>query len=210
MINLVLYYCSNFVPFLCGLYYYRNLTKEIQILTWFFLFVVLYDATAYYFMLRGNNLWVIHFYLPIEFGIWMIVLSSWQRSALLKKVLIYSVPIFALFSIINSIFFERLYDYPSHSLSLEATLFIGICAYTIFILSRDGEKLLTSDGRFWILFGKLFSSLCTLIMWPLSNLLKNIPNEFKLIYILFHLTAMIIANFLYAGGILCQGQNQRS
>ena len=210
MVNLILYYSSNLVPFLYGIYYYRELTKEIKILIWFFLFVILYEALAYYFMLRGNNLWMVHFYLPIEFGIWMIVISSWQKSKLLKKALIYIVPIYALFSIINSTYVERLTDFPSHSLSLEAIVLIGICVYTIFILSRDEESLVTSDGRFWILFGRLFSSLTTLMMWPLSNLLKNMPDKFRLIYILFHLTAMIIANFLYAGGILCQAKNLRS
>ncbi|MBA4313142.1 MAG: hypothetical protein C0417_10995 [Chlorobiaceae bacterium] len=203
---------SSIVPLFLGLYYYGSLTREIRILVFYIAFVFVVEISVTFFVLKGiNNLWILHFYIPVEYILLVIFFSYLQKNRLIQKVLLFSIPIFIIISIVNSWLLEGLTKFPSHSRSIESVVLIGIGAYTLFELSKNSVMSLLSDSRFWIVFAILLYSMSTLLLFALSNTLAIQPMHiYRLVWSLLNFDVNIISNFLYAGGILCQNQAQRS
>lgn len=187
------------------------MTREIRILIFYFALVFVVEFFGAYFALQGiNNLWISHFFIPIEYIFWIVIFSSWQNNTLFRKITFYSIPIFVLFSIFNTSVLEGLNRYPSNTISLESVVFIGLSIYLLFYISKSTEESLLRNSKFWILLARLLRPESTLLLFSISNLLINTPNEFRLVYSILNSSPNILANFVYAVGILCQVQKQRS
>jgi hypothetical protein len=180
--------------------------------------LVSYFAVAFFFELLGlylinkgfNNLWMTHVYSIIEYTLLIIVFSCWQKNQMFRKILQWSIPVFAIMGITNMIRLQDLHHVNSYGLTVEGMILVGVSAYTLFELNREGAGSLLREPRFLIGTGVLLYFTSTVIFFALSNVLLSFPRQTALLVWSLHNMVNILANFVYAGGILCQYPAQKS
>jgi hypothetical protein len=97
---------SAAVPATAGIINYRSLEREFKLLLGLFMIVVLVEGYSYLEYLNNTNTnthWVHHIYAPLEYGFFAMVFSYWQKSEIVKKTLLLSIPIFTLICIVNMV-----------------------------------------------------------------------------------------------------------
>ncbi len=124
--------------------------------------------------------------------------------------LLTSIPLFIVLSLTNSLLFEGLSKFPSIARTIEAFVLIGLSAYSIFEISKDESISIIDEPRFWIVGAIFLHTIFTLILFAMANQLQASSPQAVILWKMFNLTINIIANFMYARGILCQVQAQKS
>lgn len=191
---------SGLFPLTAGLIKFRNSKLEVKILVIYFFFACLMDAVLIQKAFNDeNNIWLLHYFTPLEYGLLVLVFSYWQDSPLLKSILRSSIGAFFIFFGGTGVLAERPQMFDSYAASLEGVMLIAISTYTLIMLNRGNTNRLTRDYRFWICSGVLiyFSGNLMLFSWSriiVAWWMHNILN--------------VLANFIFAGGILCSRLQQ--
>lgn len=185
-----------------GLYVRRFLSTELKILLLYFVLALVADFIAAYLSSQGiNNLWVFHIFTIVEYGFLTIILSMWQKNAVLKRVLQLTVPVFTLLGIVAIAFLEDTTQFNNFSNPIAQLLLISASAITLFELHNEGPQSVFGDPRFWIGSGILVYNASTLVIFSLSNLLSM---ELLIVVFTFHTFMNFITNLTYAGAFLCR------
>lgn len=195
-LHIYLAWLSDAVPFFVGVYLYRWLSKDMRILLRYFAIVLLVDVILYYtsFIIKINNLWLFHIFTLVEYSFLILVFSSWQKNALLKRNMRLSIPIFAMIWVMAKFFLEGFNEIDNFTSSVESVLLVVVSAYTLYDLNKENVVSIYKEPRFWVAGAVLIYFSGNLLCFAFSNVVLVWP---------IHSVLNIIANLLYTGGFLC-------
>lgn len=144
---------TNYAAFFIGIALYRNFPREIKTIFYFVALGVLTETFARLFMhfVMKNAMPIGHFYFPIAF-----LLAGWFYIQVLKGFIkpLYIVIIIAMFevySVINSVFIQSLFEYASLVGSIGSMLiFMFSIAFFIKVMIEAKILKLASEPLIWI------------------------------------------------------------
>ena len=94
--------------------------------------------------------WIHYIYMPMEYGIFALVFSYWHDNIRVKKILLWSIPIFAFICLVNALEQPQLTRTNSFIASLACSLYVPITAYTLYRIQKGKAGILLKDPRFWV------------------------------------------------------------
>ncbi|MBI5216614.1 MAG: hypothetical protein HY960_12755 [Ignavibacteriae bacterium] len=123
-----------------------------------------------------NNLWTMHYYLPLQYGFTVWVLSSWLRTTE-QRVARYSIPVFTSIWLIVFVTIEEVTRLSVVNKPVESALLVFLSMYVIFFLNKEARIPLLSHPGF------LFSSLTlvyfigVMMLFLLGNNILTVSTE---------------------------------
>jgi len=171
---------TNFAAFFIGIALYRKFPREIKTLFYFVALGVLTETFARLFMhfIMKNAMPIGHFYFPIAF-----LLAGWFYIQVLNDFIkpLYIAIIIAMFevySVINSIFIQSLFEFASLVGSIGSMLiFMFAVAYFIKVMSEAKITKLAREPLIWINTAFLIYYTVNFFYFSLYNLRINASRE---------------------------------
>ncbi len=186
---------STVLPLIVGLYMYRWLRVEMKILLVLFFIASLVDGYSFYQAInRCSNVWILHFYTPLEYSILVLVFSYWQKEKLMKRILRLSIPIFILIFVLNKMFIESTDYFDYITASVESIILLVISVYVLYSLHDEKVDSFYKMPQFWVATAVLIYFAGNTLCFSLGRIIP--------IWII-PCILNIIANLLYTGGFLC-------
>ena len=197
---------STFVTILAGTYAFRFINKESKVLLAYQVISLCSSILMIYlgWVLRQSNLWLIHLYTPIQFGLLMWILSSWQENANVKRLFQLLIPAFVLVWAVAAIFVEHKNEFNTFSRPTESILLIIASGYTLYQVNKEKVESLFSQPSFWVGSGTLVYFTGMVILFTLTNVLLSSSESGLRTAWTVQWIMSVIANFLYVGAFLCQ------
>ena len=121
-----------------------------------------------------NNLLLIHLFTIIEFSFLALILQPNIEELIPRKRVIQLIITFSLFSIINSIFFESIFQFNAFAMAVEGVLIIFlslVCLYLILKTLKIKEP--EHSPLIWIIFGNLLYFSSSLFVFIYSNAIMH-------------------------------------
>jgi hypothetical protein len=124
-----------------GLFIYKRLIGELKIFSWFlFLSGFIQLLSSILWFKSKNNLPLLHVYVAAGY-----LCLAWFYSAVLKgfidqKIIWWSAILFISFTLVNAVFFQNIFTFASHALTVESVLVIILSLSTFIFLLNDMVK----------------------------------------------------------------------
>ncbi len=177
MINWV----SILIPFFIGIYRFKNLDKSLRLFFYFVVYGTVNEIVIRIFISFGGNntMPFSHLYLMFEFFILGLFYSEVLKGILRKRVIITIIVLFELYSVVNTLFLQSVYQYPALPLSISKIFIVAFSILFFYkimtearILNLWKEPLIYVNLAVLIYYsGNLFYSL-------LFNLILDYSREF--------------------------------
>lgn len=167
---------TNVIAFIIGIFYYKSFPKEVKTIFYFVAFGVftqLYMKMHQHFIMK-NTMIIGHFYFPIVFLILTIfylqVLKGFVKPVYLYVIII----IYESYCLINSLFIQSLFEYPSIEAAIGATIIFlfSIAWFTKIMIEAKIEKL-AEEPLVWINSAILIYYTGNFFYFSLYNLIVN-------------------------------------
>ncbi|SHN25813.1 hypothetical protein [Mucilaginibacter sp. OK098] len=201
---------SGILPVIAALYNYRYLDRVLKIAAVFFIVSVLFDFVLQVTkpMVVTNNFPLLHLFILISILFFTaIYYHAFIKIAIKKTIIILGLATF-LISIINLIFVEDIWEYPSIANTILSVLLICFSlAYFYQLLNRQEFIHIEKQGLFWINAGVLFYFAINTFLFMLFKQLLDTHQEG---YYMINNVTNIIANILFTVGLLCKPQLQKT
>ncbi|MCP4582529.1 MAG: hypothetical protein GY839_13050 [candidate division Zixibacteria bacterium] len=189
------------IPAVVGISSYRLLTKELKILAILFVVVCLVEMVSLILtILAKNNVWIYHFYAPIEYALYVTVFSYWIKNAQIKKALRYSIAGFAILSVASSLNTGDIFKFNYFPVTVAYIIYDGVAAITLIQVFNDDWGSVFKRHLFWIASALLLLSSCNLIYFAFHDM---VPPESTDIFWTAHNIINMIAYLFYAIGFVC-------
>jgi hypothetical protein len=203
MILPVVQILSGLLPVAAAVHVLRSLSKTMMVLLVYFVIAFLFDISLMILGLHGiNNLWLMHLFTPIEYALFVWVLSDRsQRRA--KRAFRVSIPLFIGFWLVAAALFERATEFNTISHSVEAGILVLVASFALFEINRGSSGSPLQDPYFWIASAALLYFAASVLIYALSNVFLSMSMELLLAAYNFKIIVNAIANVVYAGGFLC-------
>lgn len=121
-----------------------------------------------------NNLFIYHIITPVEFTIILLLYHSYFENVVIKKLLVYSIPIFIMLCIVFSLFVQKIDVSNSYTSIMEAAVVIPV---SLLFLKETAQlqrvKSLLHYPMFWISVAFLFGYTVPLIIEGMLNYLMD-------------------------------------
>jgi hypothetical protein len=150
---------ANLIAFLLGFYLYKRFPREIKIL---YYFVALGAVTEIYnkihinYILK-NSMPIGHFYYPLAIILLGIFYIQILKGFLKPAWIIVTISAYVTYCIINVVFIQGLFEYPSVTASLGSLiLFLFSVAYFVKVMSEAKIEKLSTNPHIWVNTGILF------------------------------------------------------
>ena len=205
-VYLVINFLSSFAPMLplwIGLANKSRLeaSQDYLLVLVFIAFVVQVVANILW-LYSNNNLFLMHFYVPVEFGLIMLLYSKWLQKWIMKAHFYFGILFFLAFSIINSLFVQSIYEFNSNAITLAYILYIGMAIFYFYkILNEEKLTPLEKNPKFWINTSILIYFSASLLVSSLSNQINTKSQLFVNISWAFHAFLNTLHYVLYAIGL---------
>lgn len=150
---------------------------NLRLITLYLALHVLVDTLAVYLYVShrvGNNLFIYHFFTPIEYGVISSVFFTSIQQKAVKKLIIVSVPVLLLFSVFSAQWLTGLRLHNSYPVGLKSLLVITwslLLLRELFMMQQE-----TSASRlpmFWVSTGFLFYHAGTVLVETSINYIKT-------------------------------------
>jgi hypothetical protein len=154
----------------------------------------------------GNNLFIMHFYVVLEFVMlcavfyWSVPLKSTQNTLLMVGAA------FVVFWAVDLIFFYNPGEINTVAQLVERILLIVNSVITLQALMKDERSSLLQRPVFWAAISVMLYSAGTLVAVGLGNQLMSLGTDYFIFAWNINWTLIIIANILYAKGMLCKSE----
>ncbi|MEM6767609.1 MAG: hypothetical protein AAF655_21910 [Bacteroidota bacterium] len=200
---------STIIPIVVGLINRKQLDKERWWLMGLLFFALIIQSYSYgLFLQKSNNLFLLHFYIPVEFIILLLIYSIWFDSKRTKTSFLIFGGLFLSLSVINSLFFQPLEGFNSYAATSAYIIFILLSIAYFIKLLRDlnveTEAVgisLEKNPRFWINTGILIYFSSSLLIYAVSNTLLKENPEMTQVFWGVHSLFNILHYILYAIGL---------
>jgi len=141
------------------LFLYKFNHKPLRWFIPFLLLMVSTEFTARYFrkVVHEPNTWLYNISIPVEYFFYGLIIGSLCLTASLKKTIIYSTVIFAVFVIMNLFFIQGFKNLNTNVLKAGSCLMIVFsCLGLVDLFTNDNHSSLLKNPFFWICAGVLF------------------------------------------------------
>lgn len=152
---------------------------------------------------RINNLWIFHYFTPVEYTLLMSVFYSWNQRSPVRKLILYSIPIFIVSWFIGSFWLSNPTDTFSYAYPFSAVLLVLVSSYTLLRIERLERSSVLDMPEFWASSGTLIYFGGTIVWSSLNVPLLHTSLEIMRLAWSTQSVANILANSLYAGAFLC-------
>ena len=150
-----------------------------------------------------NNLWMMHLFTPIQFGLLMWIFSFWFEGPI-RSVALLSIPIFTLFWVIMLLFFESFTQFNTYTRPVEALVLIVVSGYTLYKTNKEDAETIFRMPRFWVASGTLIYFSGMILLYAVSNNLLAMSMEtLRMVWLTIQTSSQIMSNLLFIGGFLC-------
>ena len=177
---------TNVIAFIIGIYQYKYFTKELRIIFYFVAFGVLteiYSKFHVHFIMK-NTMPIGHFYFPIAFLILSLFFMQVLKDFIKPKYILIIIFVFELYCVINSLFIQNLFDYPSLEGSIGAMILFlfSVALFTKVMIEAKITKL-AAEPIVWINTGILIYYTGNFFYHSLFNLRLSASMEISILAI---------------------------
>lgn len=196
-------------PVIVGTVFFRKLKVSHRYLFYFLLTGFIAEIiTLYlrYFTEIKNNMPVGHTYISISFIFIAIFYLYELKGHIRARIIIWCIILFEAFSILNLLFFQSYYDYPSTTGAISALILVTFSVLLFSNIMVTGKiKHLSQSSLIWINTAVLiyysgnffFYILFNLILDYTLSFIHTVVNFFKIIYVIFY--TLLAVGFWKAG-----------
>ncbi|MEA5257398.1 hypothetical protein VB264_06360 [Arcicella aquatica] len=202
----IVYIATVVICFFVSLLNQKHNEPYFKVFT-FLLFVIIVVETSGYTInkvLKSDNQFLFHIYGPIEYTCIAYIYSSTFKNRIAKKITLFSIFIFIIFSAFSSLYLQTFTDTPYNFL-LRCLLIIGLSLFYFYELYlKDEIIILTKLPMFWISVGNFFFYAGNFFLMGLIDTLERMHSD--LVKPLFNINT-ILNIFLYVMfivGFLCK------
>lgn len=122
-----------------GVFRFYKLDRIQKLLLLHLLVAFVVELAAAQMAIEGNsNLWLLHYYVNEEYLIFALCFYWGFENSILAKYILYSIPFFIGFSLINSVFIQDLNSFNSFARGLESLLLIVFSI--LFLIQNNGSQ----------------------------------------------------------------------
>ena len=152
---------------------------------------------------RINNWWIFHYFTPVEYALLMSVFYSWNQRSPVRKLILYSIPIYIASWLMGSFWLANPADTFSYAYPVSEVLLVLVSSYTLLRIERlEGSSVLDMP-EFWVSSGTLIYFGGTIVWSSLNVPILHTSLEIMRLAWSTQSIANIVANLLFAGGYLC-------
>ncbi len=205
-------YFSIGIVTLIGLLRFKRLNNDQSTLLFLvFVTIIVELAGRVFWKFDINNLFLYHFYSPIEF---LLLASLYRRhlGGLIKPAMMNGLIMgFILFAVINTLFFQNLTQFNSNVTFTECLLLIVLAFMYFYVLLRDLQyRALERNPMFWINVSVLTYFSGALVLFHVANDL--IPESLKVRGVVWGVHAIfnVVHYLLYAVALLVKPEKESS
>ena len=195
---------SVLLPISAAIYFYKRYNVTFKILSIFFFVSGIFDLALIVLTRVGfmNNAPLIHLFVCVNILFFGIVYYQTLLSSILKKTIIFAIPCLMVITVLNALFVEGIWAFPSISNTAQSILFI-VFSLTYFyqLLNRSEYVYIEKQGLFWINAGVLIYFSSNFFLFMLYN--RMLESQDWNLWII-HSIANIIANIFYTIGLSCK------
>jgi hypothetical protein len=200
---------SGILLILATLYNYRHFDKILKIAAVYFVISTFFDLA--FELMRNmrvrNDMPMIHAFIVISIFFFAAIYYYAFFNVLLKKIVLVLSTIALIIVILNAIFNEGIWEYPSISnTALSVLLIFFSLAYFYQLLNRQEFVHIEKQALFWINAGVLFYYAINIFLFMLFKHLTHAQRDYYMI----HDITNILANILFSVGLLCKPQKTTS
>ncbi len=208
MISIIVGSLSNILPIIAiavGYTSYQWHTRELRIILWYCLVSLFAGLLATILAYRGiNNHFVIHLFAPVQFSMFVYILSRWQPQALIQKLFIGTIFLFIIFWSWGFFMVEDLRSFSTTTRPVTAVLLVLASAVTLVQTVRASHLPLSRTPAFWISSGILIYFAGMSVLFSMSNMLLTVSIEtLRLLWAPIQSSLHLTINIFFAIGFLC-------
>jgi hypothetical protein len=157
---------------------YNKLPKELKVISWY-LFIgaitsIIYNTMGFQ---KVNNMPLAHLYTVVEFTVLVLFYHRVMDKTGLNRFILWLIPLFVAFAIINALFFQSIFIYNTYTKSVEAIVIIFLSiSYFIATLDKIGKSPERTSVIPYINSGLLLYFSGSFILFVIFNMtLQNRP-----------------------------------
>jgi hypothetical protein len=143
----------NLIAFIIGLIKYKYFSRELKFIFYFVAFGVLTEIYSKFHMhfIMKNTMPIGHFYFPLAFLFMGIFYLNVLKGFIQPKFILFLIITFEIYCVINSLFIQSLFDYPSLVGSIGAMLLFlfAVALFTKIMIEAKITKL-SAEPIVWI------------------------------------------------------------
>ena len=195
-----------------SLFVLKPIPRYLKFYPLYFACQLILDFYIEYTTSKGiHNTGVVNFYNIVDFSFICLVLREFIANMQIRKIILLSLVIFALFAIINLVFIQKKVGFNPINYTVESLITAVLCIYYFFELFQKTEApSLSRLPPFWISSAILFNVVLSFPMFASLSFMdeQTIQNQvsFKLIFdnieAMFNII-LILTYVLYSIGFLC-------
>ncbi len=194
---------TNLIAFIIGCIYFKYFSKEIKIVFYFVSFGVATEIfTRFYihFLMRNTGP-IGHFYYPVAFFIMGMFFLVTLKDFIKPVYILIPIILFEVFSLINVLFIQDLFEFPSVTGSIGAMiLFLFSVTFFIKVMAEAKILKLSREPLIWINSAILIYYTGNFIFYGLLNYANNHSREFAVLTVIFFSYVNILFYLLIAIG----------
>jgi hypothetical protein len=194
---------SILIPLIVALYRYHQLPGPARSIFHYLIFSGIINCIAIVLARNGiNNLPLLHLYTVAEFALLTVFYRQVFAPPAKRLLYPYGAIVFAVFCVINAIFFQSLFSYNTFPRTIESLLLI-IMALLFFykMLSAEQEGAWYKNMFTWFNIGLLLYFSGSLSLFLLSDVLLRNKQLNEIAWII-HASLVLVMYILFAGGFL--------
>lgn len=146
----IIYFCFLFLSLVLSIVC-KKTEKGLVVFKFLFGFSILTEIAsrllAYY---NIDRFFVYHIFVPLEYSLWVYYFYTVIDKSIIKKIILYSVFAFIVFSAVGTFTFVGIKKFPSFQLNIEGLFLIIIATYALFNINVSEHISITARPVFWI------------------------------------------------------------
>ncbi len=186
------------------LYKFRSREKGLRVIFYYILYCVLNEGLSVYLQTtHSSKIYILFsFYTVAEFSFFCLFYYYIISSKKVKKIIIPIWASFALFSITDFFFVNRMDDFDSIAVAIASIIIILLCAYYLFMQIKGSISLqIYSTSNFWIIITFLIYLSGTFFLYLMTEAMKT-NDSFQKQYIYINSSFNILKNVLLSIAML--------
>jgi hypothetical protein len=172
---------SVILPIYFSFLRFKVLDREMKILLLLLLVGFVTDLLSVLFLRSQFVPWLVQLYIPLEAGLVLLIISSWQTSQKLSKFLKLIIGFYIVFWFCAKITFESFNSTYYLTGTVSSVILTLTAGYTLFIVISERLQSLHRDKRFWVLLSFVLYYTGILLPVTLQSILVSYSKESFLI-----------------------------
>jgi len=192
----LIYQIACTFPAIAGIISYRHLSRGAKILAFYYVIAAIVDLTGFYLIRHGqSNIKLYHFFDPVEYFCLVYGFSYWIGSIKLTKILRYSIIVFVILSVVNSLRMPDINHYSFAALAIAYVVYVVISSIVIYNLIKSDTGGTHKNPVFWLAASLFIMSTNNVLYYTINITGQDIRllEIFNYVHQFFNIIAFILA-----------------